>query len=106
MFKCSNKYKFPYLLFSLPKMVSIPSSDSVVLVTGVNGFLGSHIADQFLSSGFRVRGTVRSIPKAENIRKALVEKHGQGRFEVISVPDITIDGAFDEAVKGIKAPHR
>jgi nucleoside-diphosphate-sugar epimerase len=55
-------------------MSSTPASDSVVLVTGVNGFLGSHIADQLLNAGFRVRGTVRSIPKAENIRKTLVEK--------------------------------
>ena len=77
-----------------------------MLVTGVDGFLGSHIADQFLSAGFKVSGTVGSIPKAENIRKALVEKYGQGRFEVISVPDITINGVFDEAVKGIKQPHR
>jgi nucleoside-diphosphate-sugar epimerase len=87
-------------------MSSTPPSDSVVLATGVNGFLGSHIADQFLSAGFRVRGTVHSIPKAENIRKALVGKYGQGRFEVISVPNITLDGAFDEAVKGIMQPHR
>jgi nucleoside-diphosphate-sugar epimerase len=86
-------------------MSSTPPSDSVVLVTGVNGFLGSHIADQFLNAGFGVRGTVRSITKAENVRKALVEKHGQGRFEVISVPDITIDVVFDAAVKGIKRPH-
>jgi nucleoside-diphosphate-sugar epimerase len=87
-------------------MASNPLLGSIILVTGVNGFLGSHIADQFLSSGFKVRGTVRSISKAENIRKALVEKHGQGSFEVISVPDITLDGAFDEAVKGIMQPHR
>lgn len=31
---------------------------SLTLVTGVNGFIGSHIADQLLSLGYRVRGTV------------------------------------------------
>jgi nucleoside-diphosphate-sugar epimerase len=87
-------------------MSSTPPSDSLMLVTGVNGFLSSHIADQFLRAGFKVRGTAGPIPKAENIRKALVEKYGQGRLEVISVPDITINGAFDEAVKVIKQPHR
>jgi nucleoside-diphosphate-sugar epimerase len=40
----------------------------------MNGFLGSHIADQFLSAAFRVRGTVCSIPRAENIRKIIVKK--------------------------------
>ena len=87
-------------------MSSNPLSDSIVPVTSVNGFLGSHIADQFLSAGFRVRGTVRSIPRAENIRKVIIKKYRQGRFEVISVADITIDRTFDEAVKGIKQPHR
>jgi hypothetical protein len=61
-------------------MSSNPLSDSIVPVTGVNGFLGSHMA--------------------------IIKKHRQGRFEVISVADITIDRTFDEAVKGIKQPHR
>ena len=33
---------------------------SVVLVTGVNGFVGSHVAERLLASGHRVRGLVRS----------------------------------------------
>ncbi len=39
--------------------------DSLVLVTGVNGYIASHIADQFLEAGYRVRGTARSASKAQ-----------------------------------------
>ena len=41
---------------------AIPSG-STVLVTGVNGFLASHIADQFLRLGYSVIGTVRDAAK-------------------------------------------
>jgi len=87
-------------------MSSTPPLDTIVLVTGVNGFLGSHIADQFLIAGFRVRELFVQLPRQKILEKVFVEKHAKGRFEVISVPDITVDGAFDAAVKGIKQPHR
>jgi nucleoside-diphosphate-sugar epimerase len=35
-------------------------SMSTVLITGVNGFIGSHVARRFLNSGHRVRGLARS----------------------------------------------
>ena len=38
---------------------------SSVLVTSVNGFIGSHVADQLLARGYHVRGTVRDVAKAE-----------------------------------------
>jgi GDP-mannose 4,6 dehydratase len=83
-------------LFQLPIM----ASDQIVLVTGISGFIGSHVADQFLEAGYRVRGTARVVSKVDSIKKALELKHGEGRLEVVAVPDMTIDGAFDEAVKG------
>jgi len=76
-------------------------SDKTVLVTGITGFLGSHVADQFLEAGYEVRGTAREVSKADAIKKALNSKYGEGRVEVVAVPDITIEGAFDEAVKGM-----
>ncbi|GKT83256.1 aldehyde reductase [Colletotrichum tofieldiae] len=36
---------------------------STVLVTGANGLVGSHVADQFLKFGYKVRGTVRDVNK-------------------------------------------
>jgi nucleoside-diphosphate-sugar epimerase len=78
------------------------SSDQIVLVTGVSGFLASHVADQFLQAGYKVRGTTREVSKVDSIKKAFDSKYGEGRLEVVAVPDITLDGAFDEAVKGIR----
>ena len=77
------------------------SWDHIVLVTGISGFLGSHVADQFLQAGYLVRGAAREVSKVDSIKKAFDKKYGEGKLEVVAVPDITIDGAFDEAVKGM-----
>ncbi|KAE9372099.1 Nadph-dependent carbonyl reductase from Sporobolomyces Salmonicolor [Stipitochalara longipes BDJ] len=79
------------------------AADRIVLVTGISGFLGSHVADQFLEAGYKVRGTARELPKVDAIKKVFDSKYGEGRVEVVVVPDITVDGAFDEAVKGVHA---
>ena len=74
---------------------------SLVLVTGVSGYIASHIVDQFLEAGYNVRGTVRSLDKIDWQFKLFDEKYGKGRFEAVEVPDMTADNAFDEAVKGV-----
>jgi len=43
-------------------------SDDLVLVTGVSGFLASHVADQLLKEGYRVRGTVRSLKNEAKVK--------------------------------------
>ncbi|KAH9487420.1 Putative NADPH-dependent methylglyoxal reductase GRP2 [Psilocybe cubensis] len=53
-------------------------SGAKVLVTGVNGYVATGVAKELLEQGFSVRGTV-------------------------IVDDITKEGAFDEAVKGVDA---
>ncbi|KAI0063643.1 D-lactaldehyde dehydrogenase [Artomyces pyxidatus] len=70
-----------------------------VLVTGANGFIAAWVVRTLLESGYTVRGTVRSASKGEHL-KALFASF-QERFEVVTVDDITKDGAFDEAVKDI-----
>lgn len=72
-----------------------------VLVTGINGFIASHVADQILSAGFNVRGTVRTLEKGENVRKVLEERYGSGRIEIVAVENMAIAGAFDDATKGL-----
>jgi len=53
----------------------------IVLITGVTGYLGAHVADVFLNDGgFRVKGTVRSTKnpaKIEPLKKALGDKFEQ-----------------------------
>lgn len=83
------------------KAISEPAipSGSLILVTGVNGLIASHIAEQCLNAGYRVRGTTRDAKKNAWIKD--VESFSKsGAFELVEVEDMTTDGAFDEAVKG------
>ena len=98
--------RFFFFFFSLSKMsvpiidYSLVPRDSLVLVTGVTGFIGSHIADQCLKAGFRVRGATRDTKKAAWVKDVLDRGYGPGRFEAVVVKDMAEDGAFDEAMKG------
>lgn len=73
---------------------------SVVLVTGVNGLLGSHVAKQFLEYGYKVRGTVRDVEKNSWLTAAFDKQYGPGNFELVAVADLTDDKALTEAAKG------
>ncbi|KAJ3285992.1 methylglyoxal reductase (NADPH-dependent) gre2 [Rhizoclosmatium sp. JEL0117] len=73
-----------------------------VLVSGVSGYVGAHVARELLQQGFTVRGTVRSADKADAVRKALSPFVAfANRLEFAIVADIGAAGAFDEAVKGV-----
>jgi len=74
---------------------------SLVAVSGVNGFIGSHVADQALAAGFRVRGTTRSLHRGGWVQEYFKNKYGSEVFELVEVPDMTIDGAFDSALEGV-----
>ncbi|KAJ6513733.1 NAD-P-binding protein [Mycena vitilis] len=82
-------------------MATTIEKGSLVLVTGANGFIASHVVDQLLAKGYNVRGTSRSADKSKWLYEVFDKKYGPGRFEGISVPDMVADGAFDEAVKGV-----
>ena len=71
-----------------------------VLVSGVNGYLGIWVAEAYLSEGYTVRGTVRSVERAEQHLRKTFAQYGD-KFELVEVEDITAPGAFDDAVKGI-----
>lgn len=73
---------------------------SVVVVTGANSLVGSNIADQFLKSGYRVRGAVRDPLKSAWLAPLFEKHHGKGSFELVQVADMSVDGAYDDAVKG------
>ncbi|WQF84480.1 Putative NAD-dependent epimerase/dehydratase, NAD(P)-binding domain superfamily [Colletotrichum destructivum] len=76
---------------------------STVLVTGVNGFIASHVADQFVQHGYKVRGTVRNPEKSAWLNAYFDKTYGEGHFELYPVPDMTVENAYDEAVKGVSA---
>ncbi|GJJ10901.1 hypothetical protein Clacol_005129 [Clathrus columnatus] len=79
-------------------MPSVPPG-SKVLVTGASGFIAIWIVKYLLQNGFSVRGTVRSIEKGKHLQELFKEYRSQ--FEYIVVGDMAVDGAFDEAVKGV-----
>ena len=74
---------------------------SLVLVTGANGFVASHVVDRLLEDGFNVRGSVRSEEKGEWLHEVFEAKYGKGRFATVVIPNMELDGAFDAAVKGV-----
>ncbi|TLD37912.1 hypothetical protein E2P81_ATG03587 [Venturia nashicola] len=61
---------------------------SLILVTGVNGFIGSHIADQFLLAGYRVRGAVRDALKNAWMATFFDGRYGKERFELMEIKDL------------------
>ncbi|KAI3396616.1 hypothetical protein diail_11869 [Diaporthe ilicicola] len=73
---------------------------SLSVVSGCNGFIGSSVADQALAAGFRVRGTTRSIDRNAWVQQYFQSKYGSEVFELVQVPDMTIEGAFDSALRG------
>ncbi|KAF4415180.1 hypothetical protein F53441_14654 [Fusarium austroafricanum] len=83
--------------------ISIPAG-SWVLVTGATGFVATHVIRQFLQRGYKVRGTVRDIAQASWLVDKLFRLYAEsGDLELVTVPDLATDGAFDEAVKGVSA---
>ncbi|KAK1050661.1 hypothetical protein LTR33_014665, partial [Friedmanniomyces endolithicus] len=82
-----------------PPSDAVLPAGSLILVTGVNGFLGCHVGDQLLACGYRVRGTLRDATKNAWIRGHFDEKYGAGKLELAEVKDLSTEGALDEAVK-------
>ena len=90
--------------FQVPDAVLPPSS--LILVTGANGLIGSHVADQALAAGYRVRGTVRDLKRTSWLQDLFDTKYGKDKFELALVEDMGKDGAFDEVLKGnYSLPH-
>ncbi|KAF7368891.1 D-lactaldehyde dehydrogenase [Mycena venus] len=76
-------------------------SSGKVLVSGANGFIAAWVVRALLEEGFAVRGAVRSVEKGAHLREVFASY--DDRFELVVVPDIAKEGAFDEAVQGVDA---
>ncbi|KAK7443201.1 hypothetical protein VKT23_015798 [Stygiomarasmius scandens] len=64
------------------------ASTKTVVLTGVSGFIGGHIAQLLLEQGYRVRGLAR--PSRVTRLKAIFAKFGSS-FEVVEVQDLCTD---------------
>ena len=69
---------------------------SLILVTGATGYIASHIINEALALGYRVRGTVRSEEKGESMKQAFTNDN----FETVVVTDLTDEHGFDKAIEG------
>ncbi|KAH6890869.1 D-lactaldehyde dehydrogenase [Coprinopsis sp. MPI-PUGE-AT-0042] len=81
-------------------MPTISSSDKV-LVTGANGYIALWIIKLLLERGNSVRAAVRSESKGRHLLE-LFKSYGN-KIELAIVPDMTKDGAWDEAIQGVQA---
>jgi len=77
-------------------------SDNLVLITGATGHIGFKTLVDALEAGYFVRAAVRSIAKQDQILSAPSIKalNPGSKLTFVTVPDLTVDGAYDEAVKG------
>lgn len=73
---------------------------TTIFVTGVNGLIGSHIVDQLLMRGYKVRGAVRNVHKNTWLVDYFSTKYTSASFDLVEVPDMTIGGCYDNVVDG------
>lgn len=81
------------------KIYEMTPLGTLILITGASGFVGNHTLSNFLTHGYRVRIVARSQTSCDRILK--VHAAHKNDLETAVVPDITISGAFDDAVKGV-----
>lgn len=74
---------------------------SQVLVTGITGFIGSHVAIALLRQGYRVRGSLRSMARAASIRAVIVENLDEDPGERLTFveAELLADAGWAEAVQ-------
>jgi uncharacterized protein YbjT (DUF2867 family) len=77
----------------------MPSLSSLILVTGSNGYVGTHVVESLLRNGYNVRAAVRSKSAAKETEQ--IHARYAAQLTTTIVPDITTTGAFDQAVKDV-----
>ena len=70
-----------------------------VLITGVSGFIAKHCAAEMLGAGYGVRGTVRSLKRADEVKASLAKHVDVSRLEFAQA-DLESDAGWDAAVAG------
>jgi dihydroflavonol-4-reductase len=78
----------------------------LVLLTGASGFIAKHVAARLLAAGWRVRATVRSAQRGDEVRPALAPHVAQGDLDALLSfvdLDLTSDAGWDVAAQGADA---
>lgn len=76
----------------------------LIAVTGASGFVAKHVIAIALNNGFRVRGTLRNMSKADGIRRVMIEQCGDAASSLELVEaDLLSDAGWEEAFEGVDA---
>ncbi|PTB69405.1 NAD(P)-binding protein [Trichoderma citrinoviride] len=74
----------------------------LVLLTGATGMIGFKTLIELVKAGYTVRAAVRNQAGFERISSLKPLAPYLSQVDSVIVPDITVPGAYDEAVKGVK----
>lgn len=75
-------------------------NQSLILVTGANGFLASHIIKRLLTAGYAVRGTLRSLDKAAGVQQTLAGTPNLDQLSFVAL-DLTQEAGWNDAMQGV-----
>jgi nucleoside-diphosphate-sugar epimerase len=77
-------------------------SNKLVFITGGTGHIGFKTLVLALQAGYKVRAAVCSVAKKDNIltSKSIEELNPGADLTFVIIPDLTVEGAYDEAVIG------
>jgi dihydroflavonol-4-reductase len=76
-----------------------------ILVTGATGFVGKWVVIQLLQAGYAVRGTIRSLSRADEVRAGVATQTGEAllsKLELVAA-DLLDDKGWAEAMHGVTA---
>lgn len=74
----------------------------LVMLTGISGFLGGHVALALLQEGYRVRGSVRDLARTASVKANLLKAGADvSRLEFVKL-DLLSDAGWTEALRGAR----
>ena len=79
--------------------------NDLVLVTGASGYVAGHVVLQLLERGYRVRGTLRSVSRAAEVRAWLTKaRNGQDPLKSLefAAADLSADAGWDAAMEDVR----
>ncbi|KAJ5189909.1 hypothetical protein N7491_008050 [Penicillium cf. griseofulvum] len=78
-------------------------SSADLFITGATGFIGFKVLLGALQAGYTVRAAIRSSEKAKTLTShpKITASGKADKLSFVEVPDITRDGAYDEAIKDV-----